>query len=628
MAFITKIGAGVDAWLDSRQSISKKIGYGYGVAISIAALGALLGLAIGSHAQQKAQEALEVAKIQQNTLNKLSLLSLSLQSHPQRLLVVLQEPIWFQYEMSKFTNDFNQAKALLAELDSFINLDTSQENLDVETLETLVQSYDSTIEGYRQHIAALWKRINPQELTRETADPAQQLILASLTDAEAVRMRLRFEKLSERLVQIQWVAENQKTLAYQHLDQADAFRFHAIISGIVLSTAIAIALGIITSRAIARPVQELTDVAQLSIQDAKFDLQASVSSNDEIGSLAQSFNQLIAFVNQLLQQQQAANEKLEAYSQSLEQKVLLRTQELQEKNDHLKQLLEELHRTQTQMVQSEKMSSLGQLVAGVAHEINNPVNFIHGNLEHLNTYTQDLIRLVQAYEKDIPDPPAALQETLEEIDLEFLTEDLQKILQSMRIGTGRIREIVLSLRNFSRLNEAEFKPADIHEGIDNTLLILQHRLKPKADRPEIQVIKEYGDLPMVECYPGQLNQVFMNLITNSIDALEEVNQARSFQEISEHPNVIQIKTQLIDSDWAEVMISDNGTGIPETVRSRLFDPFFTTKPVGKGTGLGLSISYQIVVDKHKGRMHCESTPGRGTTFVMRIPVRHTALVSA
>lgn len=628
MAFITKIGAGVDAWLDSRQSISKKIGYGYGVAISIAALGALLGLAVGSHSQQKAQAALEVAETQQNTLNKLSLLSLSLQSHPQRLLVVLQEPIWFQYEMSKFTNDFNQAKALLAELDSFINLDTSQENLDVETLETLVQSYDSTIEGYRQHIAALWKRINPQELTRETADPAQQLILASLTDAEAVRMRLRFEKLSERLVQVQRVADNQKTLAYQHLDQADAFRFHAIVAGIVLSTAIAIVLGIITSRAIARPVQVLTDVAQQSIQNAKFDLQASVSSNDEIGSLAQSFNQLIAFVNQLLQQQQAANEKLEAYSQSLEQKVLLRTQELQEKNDHLKQLLEELHRTQTQMVQSEKMSSLGQLVAGVAHEINNPVNFIHGNLEHLNTYTQDLIRLVQAYEKVIPDPPAALQETLEEIDLAFLAEDLQKILKSMRIGTGRIREIVLSLRNFSRLNEAEFKPADIHEGIDNTLLILQHRLKSKAERPEIQVIKEYGDLPMVECYPGQLNQVFMNLITNSIDALEEANQTRSFQEISEHPNVIQIKTQLSDPDWATILISDNGTGIPESVRSRLFDPFFTTKPVGKGTGLGLSISYQIVVDKHKGEMYCESTPGQGTTFVIRIPVRHTALVSA
>jgi two-component system NtrC family sensor kinase len=407
MAFITKIGAGVDAWLDSRQSISKKIGYGYGVAISIAALGALLGLAIGSHAQQQAQEALEIAEVQQNKLNKLSLLSISLQSHPQRLLVVLQEPIWFQYEMSKFTNDFNQAKASLAELDSFIEQDASQENLDVDTLETLVQNYSSTIEGYRQYIAALWKRVNPQDLTRGTAAQAQQLIVASLADEEAIRIRLRFEKLSERLVQMQRVAENQKIQAYYQLNQADTFRFHAIILGIVLSTAIAIALGMVTSRAIARPVQVLTDVAQQSIQDAKFDLQASVSSNDEIGSLAQSFNQLIAFVNQLLQQQQAANEKLEAYSQSLEQKVLLHTQELQEKNDHLKQLLEELHRTQTQMVQSEKMSSLGQLVAGVAHEINNPVNFIHGNLEHLNAYTQDLIKLVQSYEKLIPDPPSS-----------------------------------------------------------------------------------------------------------------------------------------------------------------------------------------------------------------------------
>lgn len=628
MVFITKIGAGVDAWLDNRPSISKKIGYGYGVAISIAALGGLLGLAVGSYSQQKAQEALEVAEIQQNTLNRLSLLSLSLQSHPQRLLVVLQDPIWFQYETSKFTNDFNQAKALLSELDAFLELEASQAELDVATLETLSQSYGSTIEGYRQYIAVLWQSIDPQNVTLRTAEPAQQLVLASLTEEEAIRIRLRFEKLSEQLLRMQQVAESQKIQAYQQLNQADAFRFQAIMSGIVLSTAIAIALGIVTSQAIARPVQMLTDVAQQSIQDAKFDLQASVSSNDEIGSLAQSFNQLIAFVNQLLQQQKSANEKLESYSQSLEQEVSSRTQELQEKNDHLRQVIEELHRTQTQMVQSEKMSSLGQLVAGVAHEINNPVNFIHGNLEHLNSYTQDLLKLLQLYEQAVPQPSATLQKTLDELDLEFMTEDLQKILQSMRIGTSRIREIVLSLRNFSRLNEADFKVVDIHEGLDSTLLILQHRLKPRAERPEIQIIREYSDLPPVECYPGQLNQVFMNLLTNAIDALEEANQGRSPQAMSENPNTIRIKTQLVEKDWVSIDISDNGTGIPEAVRSRLFDPFFTTKPIGKGTGLGLSISYQIVVDKHGGQMNCDSLPGQGTTFSIRIPLRHTALIAA
>lgn len=291
-------------------------------------------------------------------------------------------------------------------------------------------------------------------------------------------------------------------------------------------------------------------------------------------------------------------------------------------NNELKQAINELQNTQAQMIQSEKMSSLGQLVAGVAHEINNPVNFIHGNLPYINTYAQDLLRIVQSYQQYYPNPPEGLQRELDTVEIDFLTEDLNKLLKSMKVGTERIREIVLSLRNFSRLDESEFKEVDIHEGIDNTLLILRYRLKARIERPEIVVTKDYGSLPLVQCYPGQLNQVFMNLIANAIDALEEADQGRSFQEISANPNQIAIATSLSpDRRWVTIRIKDNGSGIPDAIRQRIFDYLFTTKGVGKGTGLGLAIARQIVIEKHGGTLDVHSQPGEGAEFVITIPVR-------
>jgi PAS domain S-box-containing protein len=299
----------------------------------------------------------------------------------------------------------------------------------------------------------------------------------------------------------------------------------------------------------------------------------------------------------------------------------------QEKAQQLEQALRELQQTQAQLIQTEKMSSLGQLVAGVAHEINNPVNFIHANLTHVNQYTQDLLRLIHLYQKHYPQPNPEIETEIEDIDLDFLLQDLPKIFNSMNTGTDRIRQIVLSLRNFSRLDEAEMKPVDIHEGIDNTLLILQNRLKANPDRAEIQLIKEYGNLPKIECYAGQLNQVFMNLLTNAIDALEEVIANRSLlkgnrQENANYPlPKIRIITELFNNSWIKIRIADNGYGIPEKLKNYLFDPFFTTKPVGKGTGLGLAISYQIVVEKHGGQLDCISAPGQGTEFAIAIPIR-------
>ena len=363
-------------------------------------------------------------------------------------------------------------------------------------------------------------------------------------------------------------------------------------------------------------------------EESNFDLQATVEQNDEIGTLAKSFNQLIQSVKQLLQEQKTANEQLETYSQTLESRVEDRTQELNDKNTQLQQLLGELQRTQVQMVQSEKMSALGQMVAGVAHEINNPVNFIHGNLTYVREYAHNLLGFVQLYQKCYPDPAPAIQAEAEAFDLEFVQADLPKMLDSMKMGTDRIRQIVLSLRNFSRMDEADFKTVDLHEGIDSTLLILQHRLKDRAEHPAIRVVREYGNLPLVECYPGQINQALMNILANAIDALEEASVRRTYQEIKQKPNQIIIQTSIINSEWIKISISDDGMGMPESVHKHIFDPFFTTKSVGKGTGMGMPISYQIVTEKHGGKLDCFSIPGEGTGVIIQIPVRQQIRAAA
>ncbi len=369
---------------------------------------------------------------------------------------------------------------------------------------------------------------------------------------------------------------------------------------------------------------------------------------------------------------QRADTALQKLTQELEIRVEARTSELSK-------ALRDLQQAQTQLVQTEKMSSLGQLVAGVAHEINNPVNFIAGNLGYAMDYADILLKLINLYQRTYPQPSSEIIEALEEWEVDFLVEDFPKMLSSMKLGTDRIQKIVLSLRNFSRMDESDCKAVDIHTGIDSTLMILQSRLKASFDRPEIKVIKEYGNLPLVECYAGQLNQVFMNIIANAIDALEDACQYhndvsgnisvsisnnlatdiseeissytkntikstsyytstiladqeiatsqklssspyKSAQKINTSPTLqITIRTELINQNYLRISISDNGLGMPEEVRQKIFNPFFTTKPIGKGTGMGLSISYQIITDKHKGKISCVSSDQKGTTFIIDLP---------
>ncbi|WP_367267901.1 AAA family ATPase [Okeania sp. SIO2C9] len=312
-----------------------------------------------------------------------------------------------------------------------------------------------------------------------------------------------------------------------------------------------------------------------------------------------------------------AKNQLEEYSRTLEDKVKERTEELNEKNLHLSETLKQLQHTQSQLIQTEKMSSLGQMVAGIAHEINNPITFISGNINHVAEYSQDLLDLINIYQQEYPNPTAKIKEIIEEIDLNFLIQDLDKLLNSMEIGVERISKIVLSLRNFSRLDESGMKPVDIHEGIDSTLLISQNRLRYPGNKSEIKIVKKYASLPLINCYASQLNQVFMNIINNAIDALEEKRKKESRS--SDKPT-ITISTTVTKDRTVQIKISNNGPSISPEIKQKIFDPFFTTKPVGTGTGLGLSISYSIIVEKHKGKLICNSVPGKGVEFAIEIPL--------
>jgi signal transduction histidine kinase len=596
---------GVQRWgkgVLPQGSIRRKIGAGYALAVGIAILGTTAGLVTGEYYQQQAIAQHHRAHEQEHLLRELNMALLQARSHASRFAVVLGNSVWLQYENQGFKQSILQAEQVVAKTKTFIDRPNNKTLGNIRELQHLLQTYTITIDAYGRLSESLLQQINATNLKPDELLSAQQHLLRN----HSGEVEITLDRISQQLTQQILAAQDQDRQAFATLQRAGELRVRIIVASMLLSIVIAAILALYTSQAIAQPIRSVTNVAQQVAEESNFTLRAPITTSDEVGVLATSLNQLI--------------HRIAVYT-------------------------EELKQAEVQLIQTEKMSSLGAMVAGIAHEINNPVNFIYGNIDYANNYFQDLLTLLRLYQQNYPVPNSEIQNQLDEIDFDFLARDLPKILSSMKDGTNRIREIVLSLRNFSRLDEAGMKLVNLHEGIDNTLLILNSRLKRG-----IEVIKQYGDLPLVECAPAQLNQVFMNLLCNAIDAIAsrlpadtalavanandalkmgsgEEDTGNCALSASPHHRVtvsstiptIWIRTEVANQDWVVIKITDNGSGIPPAIKGRIFDPFFTTKEPGKGTGLGLAISYQIII-QHHGKIEVNSTPGQGTEFTITLPI--------
>ncbi|TAE84719.1 MAG: sensor histidine kinase [Oscillatoriales cyanobacterium] len=564
--------------------VGQKISLGYGLALGVAILGTTTGISIADQYHKEAvkheQDAIEEAQ----SISELEIQLLQVLLHQQQILMLLENRDLLEQQYSYFLTHVDLFKKEWSEFKSSEgdtkNPKVEESPAEIETVRRFLQANEEIPEAYLQQTEAILKAINAAELS-----PAEiQIFRSQLLTFGSSPASLQLKKFLQDLEQLKVRAYKEYTEAKTEFANVQVLRVQVIAGTLTLSVAIAILLAIYTSRAIARPLQQVTNIAQEATQTGNFDLQAAVTTKDEISILATALNQLIRRVKQLLQEQQAASTE--------------------------------------RLIQHEKMATLGQLIAGVTHDINNPINSIAGNLTHTDRYLKDLLEHLHIYQQHYPEPASEIVEHAEAIELEFVEEDLPLMLASLQQSAERIRDISYSMRLFARADSSQKIAFDIHEGINSTLLILKHRLKANNNHREITVSKNYGQFPKIKCFPGQLNQVFMNLIGNSIDALEDARDQSKNSDDSELAPMpsIQIQTEIIEDNWVRIRIADNGSGIDEALKLRLFESFFTTKDAGKGTGLGLSMSHQIVTQKHGGKLYCNSQPGQGAEFVIELPI--------
>lgn len=564
-------------------SIRYRIAYGYALVLGIAISGTLLGLSAGNRYQRHAYQVYETTTTEYQLLTQLQV-KILYNRPAKQLSPYLADRDRFTLESQALLSRITDIEETLARLLGLEEDTASTTSYDQhEEIIELLHRYEETLSAFEQRTDQFIQSVTPLLGAPSEAEAAQLTLLEFVRSSEFAE----FIQFPDQLVSFAADLEVEIQAAGIALQQAKVIRTQIILGSLLASTAIAVIIALWTSDAIARPLTTLTKTAQHITEKRDFDVQVPIVGNNEVGLLANSFNQLIHQVNVLLA-------------------------EITQKNTNLTDALNQVH--------SENMSSLWQLVAGVAHEINNPVSFIHGNISHIRKHLDDVVRVITKLQTHCPEAISELEAKYGSLDLDFIREDIGKILASMEVGTHRIQTIVLSLRNFSRLDEAEYKRVDIHEGIESSLLILQHRLKATPNRPSIEVHHNYDkNLPLVECYPGQLNQVMLNVLINAVDALDKQSQKTAGDEDS-IPLQITVTTRAVGQDEVEIVITDTGIGMTEAIRSKIFEQFFTTKPKNVGTGIGLSISDQIVTELHHGKIHCTSTPGIGTEFVIRIPM--------
>ncbi|WP_439345550.1 ATP-binding protein [Vacuolonema iberomarrocanum] len=563
--------------------IGSKIGLGYAIALGISTLGTVIGLMVGAQVQQRAEAELDSLRRVEDLAIDLQLAVLDVRSNEQRLMTQLMRPdIPFQYSLSRLR--LNQAQVRLSNFENAIQDIEADEELWGRGAGVAAYLNDQThfVKDYLGQLEvligdddfALSSQRNPQEVEQAL----QKMVVSDTTR--------RLDEFASQLNELLIITQRLEDRSYRQLEQAEALRFQILLSSMLVSGALAIFFGTYTSRAIARPIHAVTEFAHRVTEDVNFDQQLPVTTSDETGVLAYSLNQLVGRMKDLL---------------------LAQRESLERQNQLQKE----------QLVQAEKMSSLGRMLAGIAHEINNPVNFMYGNLSHTDRYVSDLFRLIHAYEAEVKDTPDGVAQISKEIDLVFIEDDLPKVLQSMQVGADRTRQIVLGLKNFARMDDDLPQAVNLTACIDSTLLILNNRIKHG-----VRIIRDYDDVPLVEGYGGLLYQVFMNLISNALDTLDEKKASLSKAKAEAWEPTITISIQCHELDQVTVTVADNGCGIAEEKLSRIFEEFYTSKPVGVGTGLGLSITREIIEKKHNGIIRCISTVGQGTTFIISLSVRH------